>query len=123
VTPRICDEDLVPSAAQAAVRAGGELLIEIGAGTSTTQALPLRQQYILSSWRTIEIRRGLLGTAVVGVTAFIGPTGKPVAELPVGTEGVLKVAAPLSNYITIYSVVGDWPWWAISAVGIFQGVC
>jgi apolipoprotein N-acyltransferase len=58
--------------------------------------------------RTIENDRYLLRSTTTGVTALVDPTGRIVAEVAEGREGVLLGGFAPRHSITPYVRFGDW---------------
>ncbi|MEM6755676.1 MAG: apolipoprotein N-acyltransferase [Planctomycetota bacterium] len=72
-----------------------------------------RQILQIATFRAIENRVPVVMACNTGVSAVIDATGRIVAELPMGTEGVLVADVGLSDARTWYGWWGRWPWWAL----------
>ncbi|MEM6332562.1 MAG: apolipoprotein N-acyltransferase [Planctomycetota bacterium] len=72
-----------------------------------------RQMLQIATFRAIENRVPVVMACNTGVSAVIDPTGRIVAELPTGQEGVLIAEVGLSDATTWYGWWGRWPWWAL----------
>ncbi|MEM1209729.1 MAG: apolipoprotein N-acyltransferase [Planctomycetota bacterium] len=72
-----------------------------------------RQILQIATFRAIENRVPVVMSCNTGVSAVIDATGRIVAELPMGTEGVLVADVGLSDARTWYGWWGRWPWWAL----------
>ncbi|MEO0587904.1 MAG: apolipoprotein N-acyltransferase [Planctomycetota bacterium] len=71
-----------------------------------------RQMLQIATFRAIENRVPVVMACNTGISAVIDPTGRIVAELPTGQEGVLIAEVGLSDATTWYGWWGRWPWWA-----------
>ncbi|MEO0963914.1 MAG: apolipoprotein N-acyltransferase [Planctomycetota bacterium] len=72
-----------------------------------------RQMLQIATFRAIENRVPVVMACNTGVSAVIDATGRIVAELPMGQEGVLVADVGLSDARTWYGWWGRWPWWAL----------
>jgi apolipoprotein N-acyltransferase len=78
-----------------------------------TGASMRRQMVQIATFRAIEHRVPVVMACNTGVSAVIDATGRVVAELPAGREGVLVAEVGLTEATTGYGVAGRWPWWAL----------
>ena len=58
--------------------------------------------------RAVENRVAIARSANTGVSALVMPSGRVVAELGLGREGVLRGAVPARTRTTLYTRLGDW---------------
>ncbi|MEM9253552.1 MAG: apolipoprotein N-acyltransferase, partial [Planctomycetota bacterium] len=72
-----------------------------------------RQILQIATFRAIENRVPVVLASNTGVSAVIDATGRIVAELPMGVEGVLVADVGLTDARTWYGWWGRWPWWAL----------
>jgi len=63
--------------------------------------------------RAVETRRWLARAALTGISAFVDPSGRTVARLEVGANGVLVAAPVPCAGLTPRARFGDW--WAVVA--------
>jgi apolipoprotein N-acyltransferase len=116
IAPLICYEDIISFPAQESVKLGANLLVNLtnDAWFGNTQAP--RQHNLIAAFRAIENQRYLIRSTNSGLTAVIDPMGQTEQELPVFSEGILRANVKLLNTRTLYSIVGDAPWWVLSGL-------
>src|SRR6187402_886515 len=68
--------------------------------------------------RAIEEGLPVVRAANTGISAVIDPSGRIVARLGLGLEGVLDAALPAPVTATPYSRFGDWPAAILVALGL-----
>ena len=118
VAALICYEDVVPSLAREASRAGANILVNLTNDAWFGKTVAPRQHHLIASFRAIENRRFLLRTTNTGLTAIVDPVGETVAELPLFTEGVLSREVKLMDATTLSMIVGEWPWRILSLIAL-----
>jgi apolipoprotein N-acyltransferase len=126
IAPLICYEDLFPSFGIQAARKGADLIVSLSddSWAGNTGETALWQHYMLSAFRSVELRRSFLRTTSTGVTSFTSPLGELVSFLPPRTDGVMTATAPLVNYQTYYVAIGgDLLWYVIAAFSFFAILC
>jgi apolipoprotein N-acyltransferase len=106
--PSICFEALEPGGFNERVRHGAEFLVNITddswfAGTSVPYG-----HLEAATLRAVETRRWLVRASNSGISAFIDPTGRVVASLPVDAVGALRQSISLSTALTPYVRWGNW---------------
>jgi apolipoprotein N-acyltransferase len=72
--------------------------------------------------RAVEEGLPIVRAANTGVSAVIDSSGRIVAQLGLGVEGVLDAALPLAAAPTLYSRVGDVPAVVLVALGLAVAV-
>jgi apolipoprotein N-acyltransferase len=68
--------------------------------------------------RAVEQRVSIARAANTGVSAFVEPSGRIVATLPLMARGVLHHRISLRDTLTLYGRLGDWLVLACAAVGV-----
>ncbi|NLF24854.1 MAG: apolipoprotein N-acyltransferase [Deltaproteobacteria bacterium] len=114
VAPLICYEDVVQSLAREAVLAGAELLVNLTNDAWFGRSVAPYQHHQIAAFRSIENRRYLLRSTNSGLTAVVDATGATTASIPPFSEGVLFADLQPFSVRTIYSRIGDLPWWLLS---------
>ena len=73
--------------------------------------------------RAVENRVGIARAANTGISAFVEPTGRVAAWLPLGRPGVLQGRVALRQGTTVYTRFGDWlPKGSLLALGAVIGI-
>ncbi len=129
IATMICYEDIIPSFVNKLVRTGDpDLLVNLtndrwfqneaaADGTTSDTAEPW-QHYALAKLRTIEHRMFLARVSNSGVSAIVDPVGRVVVESVTMKKQALVGTARYMRVPTVYSIAGDAPFWATSAVTV-----
>jgi apolipoprotein N-acyltransferase len=120
VTVMICYEDILPGFVNGLVRAGDpELLVNITNDAWFGDTGEPWEHLALAKFRAVEHRRFLVRSTNTGVSAIVDPLGRVVAKSP--TFKAEKGWAPvrLMRATTLYELIGDVPWWLVSAAALF----
>ena len=72
--------------------------------------------------RAIELGLPLVRAANTGISAVIDPSGRTVARLGLGVEGMLDASLPAAIPPTVYARVGDIPAAMLVALPLLFGV-
>jgi apolipoprotein N-acyltransferase len=111
----ICFENSFPALDRALVRSGAQVLVVITNNASYGFSPASRQHLLMSRLRAVETGRWVVHAAITGVSAFIDPGGRVVAEAGLFEPGVLRHAVRASGAITPYVRLGDWvPWGSLA---------
>jgi apolipoprotein N-acyltransferase len=103
----ICYEVVYPSLVRQAVEAGSELLTTItNDGWYGHSSAPF-QHFSLASMRAIEQGRYLARAANTGISGFVDPYGRVIAESTIFEQVTLVEEVRFLSGRTIYSVIGD----------------
>lgn len=113
----ICFENSFPSLTRAFVRAGAGFLVvpvnNASYGTSAASAQHLQ----MSRMRAVENGRWVIDAAVSGITAFVDPSGKVVAEAGLFRPAIVRHTIRIAHNTTPYVDLGDWfPWLCLAFV-------
>ncbi len=121
VTALICYEDILPRFTNDAVRQGDpELLVNMTNDAWFGDTAEPWEHLALAQLRAVEHRRYLVRGTNSGVSAVVDPVGRVVAHS--GTFREERVLSPIHwmRSRTLYELIGDWPWLAVSAtVGVW----
>jgi apolipoprotein N-acyltransferase len=117
----ICYESIFAADTRTLVRDGAQALVAI---TNDDQLLQMgaRQHYQQAVFRCIETRRWLARSANGGISAFVDPAGRVVAQTPWSARAVLPGTIRLRGDRTPFVRLGPWCWWlalAASAWALF----
>jgi apolipoprotein N-acyltransferase len=120
VSVLICYEDILPRFTNDAVRhADPELLVNITNDAWFGDTAEPWEHLGLAELRAIEHRRYLVRGTNSGVSAVVDPVGRVVAKG--GTFRPEGIAATIHwmRGRTLYEVLGDFPWFVVSAFAVF----
>ena len=95
--------------ARAAVRDGGEVLLNPTNGASFDGAIVQAQQIGSSRLRAIETGRWVVQAAPTGYTALITPSGRVVQRTSIGEQRVIEGVVERRAGLTWATRAGDWP--------------
>ena len=107
----ICFENSFPALTRAFVRAGAEFLVVPVNNASYGTTAASAQQLQMSRIRAVENGRWVVNAAVSGISAFVDPSGRIVAEAGLFEPALLRHHIRSSDATTWYVRLGDWvPW-------------
>ncbi len=109
----ICYEVVFAELAASQVRGGAELLATLTNDGWYGYSWAPRQHLAQAVLRAVETRRWLARAALTGISAFVDPSGRTIARLEVGANGVLVAAPVPCRGLTPRARFGDW--WAVVA--------
>ncbi len=112
----ICFENSFPGIDRDLTRRGAEVLVVITNNASYGFSAASRQQLLMSQLRAVENGRWVVHAAITGVSAFIAPDGRVVAETRLFEPGILRHTVRASGALTPYVRLGDWVVWASLAL-------
>jgi apolipoprotein N-acyltransferase len=102
-------EVFFPDRARAAIRQGGEVLLNPTNGASFHGSIIQSQQLASSRLRAIETGRWVVQAAPTGFSAIITPSGEVVQRAGISETRVLKGTVQRRSGLTWATRVGDWP--------------
>ena len=118
LSPLICYEDVVPRLAREAVLNGADVLVNLTNDTWFGDTAAPFQHHLIAAFRAIETRRYLIRSTNTGVSAIVDPLGRSNAALPVYKPGSLAGSVSPLSEISLYTRVGDIPYWLLLGVAI-----
>jgi apolipoprotein N-acyltransferase len=104
----ICYENSFPAIERSFVRAGARFLVLTINNASYGRTAASRQHLIMSQLRAAETDRWVVHAAVSGVSAFVDPAGRVVAETGLFRDAILRHTIRASDRVTPYVRLGDW---------------
>jgi apolipoprotein N-acyltransferase len=104
----ICYENSFPAIERSFVRAGARFLVLTINNASYEETAASRQHLVMSQLRAAETGRWVVHAAVSGVSAFVDPSGRVVAETQLFRDEILRRTIRASDAITPYVRLGDW---------------
>ena len=108
----ICFENTFPSIDRTLVSQGAGFLVVETNNASYGFTAASRQHLLMSQLRAVENGRWVVHAAVSGISAFIDPHGRVVAEAGLFEPAILRHRIQVSTRRTLYTRFGDWVPWA-----------
>ncbi len=107
----ICFENSFAAIDRALVADGAEFLVVTTNNASYEFTAASRQHLVMSRLRAVENGRWVVHAAVSGISAFVDPTGRVVAETGLFEPAIIRHTIRASTARTPYTRFGDWvPW-------------
>jgi apolipoprotein N-acyltransferase len=117
ITAMICYEDILPSFVNKLVDAGDpDLFVNLTNDTWFGNSTEPWIHLALAKFRSIEHRLYLVRVTNSGVSAIVDPNGRITAHGGVYTKENIVGEARFLRERTIYSRIGDAPWWLLTAL-------
>ncbi len=104
----ICYENSFPGIERSFVRDGARFLVLTINNASYGTTAASRQHLVMSQLRAAETGRWVVHAAISGISAFVDPGGRVVAETGLFTDEILRRTIRASDAITPYVRLGDW---------------
>jgi apolipoprotein N-acyltransferase len=108
----ICFENSFPSIDRSLIAQGSGFLVVQTNNASYGMTAASRQHLLMSQLRAVENGRWVVHAAVSGISAFIDPEGRVVAETGLFEPAILRHRIQVSTGRTLYTRFGDWVPWA-----------
>lgn len=94
----------------------GAILLNPTNGASYTWTIVQSQQIASSKLRAVETGRWVVQVSPTGFSAFVSPDGGVHQRTDVGEQEVITMDVPVRAGSTVYTQLGDWPWYLAIAV-------
>jgi apolipoprotein N-acyltransferase len=114
-------EVFFPDRTRAAIRQGGEVLLNPTNGASFRGSILQSQQLASSRLRAIETGRWVVQAAPTGFSAIITPSGEIVQRAGISEQRVLETTIQRRAGLTWATRLGDWPALILGALLIALG--
>lgn len=105
----ICYEVIFPDLARAMVGNGARLLINITNDAWFGRTSAAYQHFSMAVLRCVENRRAMARSANTGISGFIDPCGRILAQTPLYEDRAPVGKVALMDHKTFYTAWGDWP--------------
>jgi apolipoprotein N-acyltransferase len=105
--PLICYEIIFPDLSRAMVAAGASLLINITNDAWYGRTSAPYQHFSMAVFRAVENKRALIRAANTGISGFIDPAGRIMAQTFLFTEAARSLPMPIIKLDTLYTRYGD----------------
>lgn len=103
----ICYEGIFPNIGRAMVRNGANLLVNITNDAWYGRSSAPYQHFSMTVFRAIENRRTLIRSANTGISGFVDPVGRILAETALFEDAAEVRQVPLIATVSFYSRYGD----------------
>jgi apolipoprotein N-acyltransferase len=103
----ICYEVIFPYIARSMVANGARLLVNITNDAWYGRSSAPYQHFSMTVFRAVENRRALARSANTGISGFVDPAGRILAETPIFEEAAMSRQLPLMTLTTFYTRFGD----------------
>ncbi len=114
----ICYEIIFPRIARTFVREGADFLVTITNDGWYGKSSAPYQHWAQAVFRAVENRRFLVRAATTGISGFVDPFGRILAQSPIGVRTVLTENVVPNGNLSLYARTGDvLPW-----VGLTTGL-
>ena len=105
---QICYEIIFPQLSRTVVRRHAALLVNLTNDAWYGRSGAPYQHFAMTVLRAVENRRTLVRAANTGISGFVDPAGRILAQTPLFEAGFLKHEVPLLRGQTLYVRWGDW---------------
>jgi apolipoprotein N-acyltransferase len=116
--PAICYEIVYPQIPRQQVRHGADVIVTITNDAWYDGTSAPRQHLNQARLRAVEDDRYLLRAATTGISAFVDPSGRVVAEIPMNKQGIIYASFEPRHSETPYVRFGDWFAWVACVVTV-----
>lgn len=99
----ICYESIFPELARKEVAGGADFLVNMTNDAWYGRSSAPYQSFAMSVLRTVETRRSLVRAANTGISGFVDPVGRILAQTPIFEPRSLSAGIPLLATKTLYS--------------------
>jgi apolipoprotein N-acyltransferase len=104
---QICFEIVFPGLSRSLVKNGAGLLVNLTNDAWFGKSSAAYQHFTMAVFRAVENRRSLVRCANTGISGFVDPVGRIVAQTDLFVDAVVDRDVPVMNRTTLYTRVGD----------------
>ncbi len=104
---QICYEIIFPDLSRAMTKNNALLLVNITNDAWFGKTGAPYQHFSMAVFRAVENRRSLVRSANTGISGFIDPAGRVIAQTDLFQEAVMTKSMPLLNKTSLYTRFGD----------------
>jgi apolipoprotein N-acyltransferase len=104
---QICFEIIFPGLSRAVVNNNAALLVNLTNDAWYGNSCAPYQHFSMTVFRAIENRKALVRSANTGISGFIDPVGRIIAETALFSDAVLTRSVPIIFMTTFYTRFGD----------------
>ncbi len=115
----ICYEDILPGFVRKVMSAEPDVLVNLTNDAWFGKTREPKIHLALAIFRAVEHRRYLVRATNTGISAFVDPVGRILAQTPVfARANLVQEITPMSGR-TPYAVMGDWVAWLSLGLAVF----
>jgi apolipoprotein N-acyltransferase len=103
----ICFEIIFPNLVRKFVDRGAQFLVTITNDAWYGRSAAPYQHFAMATFRAIENRRAVARAANTGISGFIDPYGRVIAQSDIFVEDAFARVIPVQNTVTFYTQLGD----------------
>jgi apolipoprotein N-acyltransferase len=119
---QICFEIVFPELSRALVKNGAGLLVNLTNDAWFGKSSAAYQHFSMAVFRAVENRRSLVRCANTGISGFVDPVGRIVAQTGLFEDAVVDRDVPLMSGMTMYTRIGDLlPLTCLIVLGLLAG--
>lgn len=104
---QICFEIVFPGLSRALVKNGAGLLVNLTNDAWFGKSSAAYQHFSMAVFRAVENRRSLARCANTGISGFVDPVGRIVAQTDLFVDAVVDRDVPVMTGTTMYTRIGD----------------
>ena len=104
---QICFEIIFPELSRAMAKNGADILVNITNDAWFGKTSAPYQHFSMAVFRAVENRRTLVRSANTGISGFVDPTGKVLAQSSLFEDAVLTQSIPIYRGKSFYTRYGD----------------
>jgi len=107
---QVCYEIIFPELCRAMAKNGANLLVNITNDAWYGITSAPYQHFSITIFRAVENKRSLVRSANTGISGFVDPAGRVIAQTAIFQDAVLSRAVPVmpESEMTVYTKYGDW---------------
>jgi apolipoprotein N-acyltransferase len=119
---QICFEIVFPGLSRALVKNGAGLLVNLTNDAWFGKSSAAYQHFSMAVFRAVENRRSLVRCANTGISGFVDPVGRIIAQTDLFEDAVVDRNVPVMTGTTLYTRIGDLlPLTCLIALGLLAG--
>lgn len=104
---QICFEIIFPGLSRALVKNGAGLLVNLTNDAWFGRSSAAYQHFSMTVFRAVENRRSLVRCANTGISGFVDPAGRILAQTALFEDAVAAQTVPILTETTVYTRLGD----------------
>ena len=119
---QICFEIVFPGLSRALVKNGAGLLVNLTNDAWFGKSSAAYQHFSMAVFRAVENRRSLVRCANTGISGFVDPVGRIIAQTGLFEDAVVDRDVPVMSGMTMYTRIGDLlPLTCLIVLGLLAG--
>ena len=120
---QICFEIIFPELSRSLVKNGAGVLVNLTNDAWFGKSSAATQHFSMAVFRAVENRRSLVRCANTGISGFVDPAGRIVAQTALFEDAVVVQTVPRLTEMTLYTRIGDGlPVACLIVLGLLMGL-